>query len=125
MREFTVATMMFMMPTPLTSRVSTATRSKTVVKPLAMRPATASSSVRLSTLYTDSGRWRVCRILLIFSEADRDVGRIGHREVELLHRVSRGEEPRRGVRDQDGVVGDFRLAEGINPLAESAHHDEW
>ena len=30
----------------------------TIVKPLAMRPATARSSVRLSTLYTDSGRCR-------------------------------------------------------------------
>src|ERR1022692_1621898 len=58
MREFTVASMMFIMPTPLTSRVSTEMSNSTVVKVVAVLAATERSWVRLYTLYTDSGRCR-------------------------------------------------------------------
>ncbi len=59
-RAFTVASMMFMMPTPLTISVSTEISSSTVVSVLAVWAATFSNCVRLSTRYTDSGRWRDC-----------------------------------------------------------------
>jgi hypothetical protein len=42
-REFTVASMMFMMPTPLTIKVSTEISSNTVVNVLAVCDATCSS----------------------------------------------------------------------------------
>ena len=40
------------------------------------------------------------------------------------HRVRRGEEARHGIRNEDGVVGDFRLPEGIDALAERTHYHE-
>src|SRR5271165_5209709 len=48
-REVTVASMMFMMPMPLTSRVTIEIRSRTQVRPVAMRSAMESSAVRLET----------------------------------------------------------------------------
>ena len=58
-RAVTVASMMFMIPTPLTSRVIMAMPSSTRVSAEAVRLATASNCVRFSTWYTDSGRWRM------------------------------------------------------------------
>ena len=50
MREVTVASMMFMMPMPLTSSVTMEMRSSPQVSPVAMRSAMASSAVRFETL---------------------------------------------------------------------------
>src|ERR1017187_2403059 len=70
MREVTVASMMFMMPMPLTSRVTMEIRSRTQVRPVAMRSAMESSAVRLATSYTDSERCRDCSTRLICAVAE-------------------------------------------------------
>jgi hypothetical protein len=49
MREVTVASMMFIIPIPLTSSVTIEISSSTQVRPVAIRSAIESSAVRLAT----------------------------------------------------------------------------
>ena len=53
-----------------------------------------------------------------------DHGRIGGREINLLHGRSVGEVAADGVGNQHGVVDHFGLSEGVHPLAEGAYDGE-
>src|SRR5271165_4811050 len=53
-----------------------------------------------------------------------DLARVPNRKEQLGHAIVPGEEAREGVGNKDGVLGNFRLAEGIDPLAEGPDHGE-
>ena len=65
-----------------------------------------------------------------FDDADDFLGRIGHfvhaahGEIDLIHALSPGKVADHGIRDQDGLIGNLRLAEVVHAHLEDADDRE-
>ena len=62
--------------------------------------------------------------IMNFFGRPRDFGRVRHGKEQLFHGVAGGKEARHRIGNQHGVIGNFRLAKGVNPFLEGANYGE-
>ena len=119
-----MASMMFMMPMPLTSRVTIEISSSTQVRPVAMRSAMDKQRGEIGDVVNRLRAVPRLQDALDLRRRRNHHRRIFHGEIQKFDAGGLHEIAADGVRDQHRVVDDLRLAEGFHALLESSDDGE-